>query len=56
MMEKRWIWALLLSLILFGMIFLIVPIYGGNFHPNSTMGSSDTGGYFGQLQSVYSGY
>lgn len=56
-MKKRWIWAVLLSLILFGMVLLIAPIYGLNIQPNSTMGFSDVGGYFGQLHplSAYSG-
>jgi len=55
-MKKRWIWAVLLSLILFGMVFLVVPIYGLNIQPSSAVGSSETGGYFGQLHplSVYS--
>ena len=57
-MKKRWIWAILLSLVLFGMVFLIVPIYGLNIYPESTMGLSDVGGYFGKLHplSVYSDY
>jgi len=58
MRKNKWIWAMLLSLILFGMVFLVAPIYGVNIQPNSVMGSSDVGGYFGQLHplSVYSDY
>ena len=58
MRKNRLIWAMLLSLILFGMVFLVAPIYGVNIQPNSVMGSSDVGGYFGQLHplSVYSDY
>jgi hypothetical protein len=54
-MKKRWIWAVLLSLILFGMVLLVAPIYGVNIQSNATTGSSDTGGSFGQLRplSVY---
>lgn len=54
-MKKKWMWAVVLSLILFGMVFLVIPIYGVNIQPNSAIGFSETGGHFGQLRplSVY---
>jgi len=51
MMKKRWIWAVLLSLILFGLIFSVIPFYGINIFPNFANGFSETGGNYGHFDS-----
>jgi len=58
---KKWpariILAVFLTLILFGAVFSVVPIYGMNITPQSTTGSSNIGGWFGNLvPTVNTGY
>ena len=55
MTKNKLIWAILVALLLFVMIFLVTPIYGVNIKPNSTVGIHEAGGHFGQLHplSVY---
>ncbi|MCX6004847.1 MAG: hypothetical protein NT082_04165 [Chloroflexi bacterium] len=58
---KKWsvrvILAVFFSLILFGTVFSVAPIYGVNITPQSTTGSANTGGWFGNLvPTVHNGY
>jgi hypothetical protein len=58
---KKWptrvVLAVLMTMILFGAVISVAPIYGVNITPQSASGSSDVGGYFGRLvpinQDVY---
>ena len=45
----RVILAVLLTMVLFGAVISVTPIYGVNITPQSTTGSSNVGGHFGQL-------
>ena len=50
---KKWpvrvVLAVLLTMVLFGAVISVTPIYGVNITPQSTTGSSNIGGSFGQL-------
>jgi len=60
---KKWpvrvVLAVLLTMVLFGAVISVTPIYGVNISPQSTTGSSNIGGSFGQLvpttHNTYSG-
>ena len=60
---KKWparvVLAVFFTLIIFGTVISVAPIYGVNITPHSTTGFSNTGGWFGQLvptvQNNYSG-
>lgn len=51
--------AVLLTMVLFGAVISVTPIYGVNITPQSTTGSSNIGGWFGNLvptgQATYGG-
>ncbi len=55
----RVVLGVLLTMILFGAVFSVTPIYGVNITPQSTTGSSYIGGWFGNLvptvHTTYSG-
>ena len=58
---KKWQYktgfAVLLALIIFALVFSLTPIYGFNITPGSTQGSSQVGGWFGELvPTVHTGY
>jgi len=50
---KQWpvrvVLAVLLTMVLFGAVVAVTPIYGVNITAQSATGSSDVGGHFGQL-------
>jgi hypothetical protein len=50
---KKWparvVLAVLLTLVLFGAVYSVTPIYGLNITAQSAIGSSNIGGSFGQL-------
>lgn len=50
---KKWpvrvVLAVLLTMVMFGAVISVTPIYGLNITPQSTTGSSNIGGSFGQL-------
>ena len=60
---KKWpvrvVLAVLLTMVLFGAVISVTPIYGVNISPQSTTGFSNIGGSFGQLvpttHTTYSG-
>ena len=50
---KKWparvVLAVLMTMILFGAVISVAPIYGVNITPQSTSGSSYIGGWYGNL-------
>jgi hypothetical protein len=48
--------GVLLTLVLFGAVFSLVPLYGVNILPQSATGFSNTGGWFGNMVNPAYGY
>jgi hypothetical protein len=54
--QSRTILAVILALIISGAVLSVTPIYGFNINPQSTQGTSNVGGSFGDLVPTHLGY
>jgi hypothetical protein len=54
--QTRTAFAVILGLIIFITVLSVTPIYGFNITPQATGGTSNVGGWFGELHPIEQGY